>query len=199
VLYFYVALFVLSLGVAAADFVLRQQYGIKDFGFEREPKRDNHLIPARSLLPQTPTMWVAYALAVSVAGVLLALLDSTWYINLPLAVFAGHLCCFAIQYVGGGIVRRLRDQNAPTGDVVAGLEGYVTQEIPPDDYGEICFEYNGREFFSNALAVNGQRIEEFERVILIIEEDGLIFVEHITEWAEGFEPEESEKTRDEGQ
>jgi hypothetical protein len=180
---------VLSLGVAAADFILWQQYNIKDFGFEREKKRDLHLIPARNLLPQTPTMWIVYALALAVAGALLTLLDGTWYFNLPLAVFAGHLCCFLVQYVGVAILRRLRDGEQPTGDSVAGLEGYVTQEIPPDDYGEICFEYHGREFFSNALAVNGQRIEAFERVILIIEEDGLIFVEHITEWAEGFEEE----------
>lgn len=189
-IYIYTAILVISAGLLAADFTLRQLEGIKNFGLLdndkdfpllRDFRGQTHTIPVERLCPETPAMLITAATVFGAAGVFFDLMNMTWHVSIPCAFCAGLGACFLRQYVLVNLIDRLRKITPPVGEEMAGVEGYVTSAFPPDDYGEIAFEWKGREFRANALAVNGQHLPEYERVLLLYESDGFYFVEHITE------------------
>lgn len=181
-LYFYLCVLILSATFLVTDMVLLYMEKIKNFGLERklfEIKGDT--IPVEKFLPENLTMLFVFALSFGAAGVFFDLYGVWWYFSLPISIMSGMFVCFFIQYFLRILIDRNRGKTLPRGDLAAGAEGYAAGEIKGEDYGFIKFEFNDTEFLVPALSANGTTIPEYERVIILFEENGFYFVQSIRE------------------
>jgi membrane protein implicated in regulation of membrane protease activity len=138
-------------------------------------------IPIEKFFPENLTMVLAFSLAFGAAGMGMTLLGLYWFFVLPFAIMTGMVLCFVIQEALRRAVEKNTDKTPPEGDTAANVEGFVVEEIDGDDYGLIEFEFNGVTFRANALSANETPIPEYERVIILFEENGFYFVQSIRE------------------
>ena len=181
-LWFYIIISVFAAMLLITDITLRYMEKIKSFGMEKKLftfKGDT--IPIEKFFPENLTMVLAFSLTFGAAGMFLTFLGLDWYFVLPFAVMTGMILCFVVQEAFQRFIEKNTDKTLPTGDAAANLEGFVVEEIDGDDYGLIEFEYNDVTFRANALSANETPIPEYERVIILFEENGFYFVQSIKE------------------
>jgi hypothetical protein len=190
-IYFYITVTIAAAALLITDVVLRYMERIINFGVEKRLVRfKGETIPAEKFLPQTMTMVIIYFLSLGVSGMVFASIGFWWFLSLPLSIAAGMLVCFVLQHFLKSAVDRHKNRNVPQGDKAAGVQGFAYEHINGDDYGLIEFEYNDLTFHVPAVSVNGTTIPEFEKVIILFEQDGCFFVQSIKEVYEAVEGEE---------
>jgi membrane protein implicated in regulation of membrane protease activity len=183
-IYIYLIITVLSSALLITDMVLLYMEKIKSFGLERALFRlKGQTIPAEKFLPETLTMAFVTFLSLGVTGMLLVFTGLEWFFTLPLAIIAGMLVCFIFQYFIRNAIDKSTGRTLPKRDKAAGAEGFAIEEInnAGDGYGLIEFEYNNVRFRAPAVSAYETAIPEYERVIVLYEEDGVYFVQSIRE------------------
>jgi hypothetical protein len=156
---------------------------IKSFGLKRKlfSIKTSGLIPIEKCLPENITNLLVTGIAFSVAGYFFSRTDLPMLLYLPFVVMFGLLVCFVLQHVVLDKIVRRKALVPPKGDDCVGIEGCVTIPFSGETLGQITFEYAGTEFKVYAVSANGTDIPEFERVLILCEQDGAYFVEHISE------------------
>jgi membrane protein implicated in regulation of membrane protease activity len=181
-LYFYLGVTIIAAALLITDVVLRYMEKIKSLGIEQKLFRfKGETIPIEKFLPQSVTMVLGCLLTAGVSGVILDLIGFRWYLSMPFAVMTGLLVCFVLQEPLQSAVAKYKDKIVPRGDKAAGVQGFAYEDIEGDDYGLIEFEFNDLTFRAPAVSVNGTAIPEFEKVIILFEQDGCFFVQSIKE------------------
>jgi hypothetical protein len=181
-IYFYLTVTITAAALLAADVILRHMEKIKNFGVERMfLKFKGETIPIEKFLPLTVTMALTCFLSLGVSGMVLTHIGFRWYLSLPFSIAAGMFVCFVLQYFLKSTIDKYKNKTLPAGDKAAGVQGFAFEDIYGDDYGLIEFEYNDLTFRAPAVSANSTTIPEFEKVIILFEEDGCFFVQSIKE------------------
>jgi hypothetical protein len=190
-IYVYLTVTIIAAALLITDAVLRYMERIKNFGVEKKLfKFKGETIPAEKFLPQTMTMVLIYFLSLGISGMIFAGIGFWWFMSLPFAIMTGMFFCFVFQYFLKKAIDKHKQRNIPTGDKAAGVQGFAYEYIYGDDYGLIEFEFNDLVFHAPAVSANGTTIPEFEKVIILFEQDGCFFVQSIKEVYEAVEEEE---------
>lgn len=186
-IYFYVVIIVLSGIGLAFDFILRYTEKIKSFGMEKKLfSFQGKTIPVEKLLPENLTMVMVFLFVTGIIGCGFELSGIGVVLSLPCSIFAGCLTCFLIQYSFVSTMNKIKKLEKPKGELAAGVNGFLIEAITDDSYGKIRFEWKGISFEAPAMSVNGTELDEFEKVIIILEENGCYFVESVTEVYDAF-------------
>lgn len=181
-IYFYITIAVISGVGLIFDVILRYTEKIKSFGLEKKLfKFEGKTIPAEKLLPQNITMLLAYFLTAGITGILFETLGVVWFLSLPCALFSGCLFCFFVQYPLVLAVKKFKKLEMPRNLEASGIEGYLTNPITASEYGTVKFTWRGEVFEAPAFSANETELPEFEKVIIILEENGCYCVEGLAE------------------
>jgi len=183
-IYFYTALLIIAAALIVTDIILRQMENLKSFGFEKRLFNFKGAdIPIEKFFPETLLTALICLFSTGAAGVLLDVMGFRWYLSLPFSIMTGMLVCFVIQHFLQSAVDKYKDKTLPKGDKAAGVQGFAVEEINNDGagYGLIEFEYNDVIHRANAVSVNETTIPEFEKIIILFEEDGVYLVQSIKE------------------
>jgi len=183
-IYFYTAIVIIAAALIVTDIVLRQMEDIKGFGFEKRLFNfKGEDIPIEKFFPETLGTALFCLFSTGTAGVLLDIIGFRWYLSLPFSVMSGMLVCFFLQHFLQSAINKYKDKTLPKGDKAAGVQGFAVEEINNTGagYGLIEFEYNDVIHRANAVSVNETTIPEFEKVIILFEEDGVYLVQSIKE------------------
>jgi len=181
-IYFYAIVMVLAATLLTADMVLVYMEKVKSFGMEKKLfKLKGTTIPVEKFLPENITMVFVFFFVFGASGIFYEFLGLRWFFSLPLGIMSGMLVCFAFQFFLKSAIDKKTGKILPTGDLAADILGWVTEEIDGDGYGVIEFEHNDITFRAPAMSANQTRIPEYEKVIILFEENGFYFVESIRE------------------
>lgn len=182
IFYFYLSVAVLSGTGLAFDSILRYTEKIKSFGLEKKLfKFEGKTIPTEKMLPQNVTMMLVYFLSLGITGIFIDVLGAEWFLSLPCAVFSGFLVCFAVQYPIVLAVKKFKKREMPKGLEASGVEGHIVVPVTLSDYGTVRFEWKGDRYDAPAFSANGTPLPEYEKVIIILEENGCYCVEGVAE------------------
>ena len=92
---------------------------------------------------------------------------------IPTEDFIPHNITFAVVR----FLRRIRSKPIPKDADLSGTEAVCTVDIDGDSYGEIEFHYNNRKYTRPALSENETDIKKGEKVLVIMMNEDLCFVE----------------------
>jgi energy-coupling factor transporter transmembrane protein EcfT len=162
----------------AADMILRYIEKISEFGLnsKRLIKFKGKTVPYEFFFPNTIIMMLIALFVFGLSGLLFHAVLLRWYLSVPFSVLFSLFFCFAVQYP-----LHIIKNAPPRGEQAAGIEGFAVKAIPGDSYGLIEFEYKGVTYQKNAISEYETYIPEFERVIILFEENDVYIVESITE------------------
>lgn len=182
IFYFYLSVAVLSGAGLTFDVILRYTEKIKSFGLEKKLfKVEGKTIPVEKMLPQNVTMLLVYFLSSGITGIIIDVLGAEWFFSLPCAIFSGFLVCFIVQHSFTLAIKKFKKREMPKGFEASGLEGYIVSPVTVSDYGSVRFEWKGDRYEAPAFSANGTALPEYERVIIIMEENGCYCVEGFAE------------------
>ncbi len=155
---------------------------IGSFGMEKPLIRfSGSTIPIEKFFPANLTMLFVYTFFFGLSGTIYTEMGLYWYFTLPCAIMSGSILTFLIQYPIKNRKLKAEDRVLPKGDSAAGIEGKTLEPITEDDYGVIEFAWNGEVFRANAVSANYKYISAYERIIILLEENGFYFVESVKE------------------
>ncbi|MCL1823671.1 MAG: hypothetical protein FWG44_05665 [Oscillospiraceae bacterium] len=183
-IYFYLVWAVLAATLLITDMVLLYMVKMKSFGLERKLfKFKVKTVPLEKFLPENLTVLFAALLCMGISGIIFDVTQLKWYMSLPVAITSGFVLCFFLQYFLKNTVDKHTDKTLPLGDAAANANGWVVEEIDGvnGDYGLIEFEYKELKFRAPAMSANETKIPEYEKVIVLFEENGFYFVQSIKE------------------
>lgn len=171
---FYVMVTIVSAVAFTIDIILRYMEKIRSFGMEsRLHNIKGRIIPTEDFIPNNITLLCLFFMALGVSGILLTLLQVNALISFPVSVMCGMFMNFAIVR----ILRKIRSRPIPKEEDLSGTEATCTEDIDGDGYGEIEFLYKNRRYTRPALSENETDIKKGEKVLIIMMNEGLCFVE----------------------
>lgn len=171
---FYVMAAIVSTVAFTIDIILRYMEKIRSFGMEsRLHNIKGKIIPTEDFIPHNITLLCLFFMALGTAGILLTLLGINALVSFPVSVMCGMFMNFAVVR----ILRKVRSKPIPRDEDLSGTEAVCTSPIDGDGYGEIEFLYNNRKYTRPALSENETDIKKGERVLIIMMNEDLCFVE----------------------
>ena len=171
---FYVMVTIVSSVAFTIDIILRYMEKIRSFGMEAKLHNiKGKIIPTEDFIPHNVTLLCLFFMAVGVVGILLTLLQINALISFPVCIMCGMFVNFAVVR----ILRKARSRPIPGTEDLSGTEAVCTENIDGDGYGEIEFFYKNRRYTRPALSENETDIKKGEKVLIIMMNEGLCFVE----------------------
>ena len=171
---FYVMVAVIYAVAFTIDIILRYMEKIRSFGMEtRLHNIKGKVIPAEDFIPHNITLLCVFFMALGTAGILLTLLEINGLVSFPIAVMCGMFANFATVR----IMRKTKTRPIPKTEDLSGIQATCTENIDSDGYGEIEFTYKNRNYIRPALSENETDIKKGEKVIIIMMNEDLCFVE----------------------
>lgn len=192
----YLAIAVVSAVAFAADMILRYMEKIKGFGLEKELFAfRGKTIPIENFFPHSLTMIFAFCFALGLCGLVMELMSFGWYISLP----CGVICAMLVSFLSTAVkarVRRAKKEALPKKFDFSGKEAVVTDFIAGDGWGKVKLVYNDADYIFNAVSANETDIDEGEKVTVVLENDGMLFVERDDEVFDPLNEKEETKNAD---
>lgn len=171
---FYVMVTIVSSVAFIIDIILRYMEKIRSFGMEsRLHNIKGKIIPTEDFIPHNITLLCLFFMALGTAGILLTLLDINALISFPIGFMCGMFVNFAVVRT----LRKLRSKPIPKDEDLSGTEAVCISPIDGDDYGEIEFLYKNCRYTRPALSENETDIKKGEKVLIIMMNEDLCFVE----------------------
>ncbi len=171
---FYVMVTIVSVVAFTIDIILRYMEKIRSFGMEsRLHDIKGRIIPTEDFIPHNITLLCLFFMALGVSGILMTLLQVNALVSFPVGVMCGMFTNFAVVR----ILRKARSKPIPKTEDLSGTEAVCTEDIDGDGYGEIEFLYKNRRYTRPALSENETDIKKGEKVLIIMMNEGLCFVE----------------------
>ena len=171
---FYVMVTIVSSVAFTIDIILRYMEKIRSFGMEsRLHNIKGKIIPTEDFIPHNITLLCLFFMALGTGGILLTLLDINALISFPIGFMCGMFVNFAVVRT----LRKLRSKPIPKDEDLSGTEAVCISPIDGDDYGEIEFLYKNRRYTRPALSENETDIKKGEKVLIIMMNEDLCFVE----------------------
>ncbi len=171
---FYVMVTIVSTVAFTIDIILRYMEKIRSFGMEsRLHNIKGKIIPVEDFIPHNITLLCLFFMALGTAGILLTLLQINALISFPVSFMCGMFMNFAVVR----ILRKVRNRPIPKSEDLSGTEATCTADIDGDDYGEIEFLYKNCKYTRPALSENETDIKKGEKVLIIMMNEDLCFVE----------------------
>ncbi len=171
---FYTMVTIVSTVAFTIDIILRYMEKIRSFGMEaRLHNIKGRIIPTEDFIPHNITLLCLFLMALGTAGILLTLLEINALVSFPVCVMCGMFTNFAVVRT----LRRIRSKPIPKDADLSGTEAVCTTDIDGDGYGEIEFRYNDRRYTRPALSENETDIKKGEKVLVIMMNEDLCFVE----------------------
>ena len=188
----YLVIAVVSLVAFTMDMLLRYVEKIKRFGLEKDLfVFHGKTIPVENFIPHNLTMIFVFCFAFGLCGIALDLMGFMWYISL----FCALIFAMAVNYSEMFFIPLIKKQALPKDFDLSGMGAVVTDFISGDGWGKVKLVYKGREYLFNAVSANETDIDEGEKVTVVLENDGMLFVEREDEVFEPLkEIEEKPKT-----
>lgn len=179
---FFLVLLVVSFVALAAESILRAVYKIRDFGIEKRFfDFEASTVPVQDFLPHNFTDILVYTLSFSLCGLILSVLTMPEIGSIFCSVCFGCIAMYAKKHLFKKIWLEIKKERLPKNRPDIGDTALCSNEILGDGYGSIEFEYKGQRYTLPALSANETDIEEGERVTVVHKEQGICWVEKISE------------------
>lgn len=177
----YIIILVVSAVAFTADMILRYMEKIKRFGLEKE-LLDFHgkTIPFEDFIPHNITMIFVFLMTLSLSGLIMDFLLIQWYFSFPCAIIAAMLFnFFIIKVINKG--EKITKKTLPKDFDFAGKEAICVDFIAGDGWGKVKLVYNNKDYIYNAVSANETDIDENDKVLIVMENDNMLFVEKNSE------------------
>lgn len=179
---FFLVLLVVSFVALAAETILRSAYKIRDFGIEKRFfDFEASTVPIQDFFPHTFTDILVYILAFSFCGLVLSALTMPEIGSVFCSLCFGCVALYTKKHLLKKIWLEIKKERLPKDRPDIGDNAICSNEILGDGYGSIEFEYKGRGYVFPALSANETDIEEGELVTVVHKEQGVCWVEKVSE------------------
>ena len=179
---FYLVLLVLSVAALTSEAITRSAHGVKNFGLDRR-WLDFHgsTIPIEDFFPHNVTETLITLLSLAVSGLILMAMGMPGAASVFCGIIFAMLVNYGIKHAALPIAQKAKGTALPKNKPDVDDTALCTQRIAGDDYGEIEFSYKGKAYRFPAMSANETDIEEGEEVTVVHKEQGMVWVEKITE------------------
>lgn len=178
----FLVLLVVSFVALAAETILRSVYKIRDFGIEKKFfDFESSTVPIQDFFPHTFTDILVYTLAFSSCGLVLSVLAMPELGSAFCSICFGCVALYTKKHLLKRIWLEIKKERLPKNRPDIGDNAICSNEILGDGYGSIEFEYKGRGYVFPALSANETDIVEGERVTVVHNEQGICWVEKVSE------------------
>ena len=179
---FYIILLVLSFMALTSELITRSAHNVKNFGWDRR-WLDFHgsTIPIEDFFPHDVTETLIDMLSLSVSGLIMLAVGVPGVLTVFCGVIFAMLVNYGIKHLALPLAQKAKGAALPKDKPDLNDPALCTQRIAGDDYGEIEFTYKGAAYRFPAMSANETDIEEGEEVTVVHKEQGMVWVEKITE------------------
>lgn len=185
---FYIILLVLSFMALTAELITRSAHGVRNFGLDRRWLNfHGSTIPIEDFFPHDVTETLIDLLSLSVLGLILVAVGMPPVTSAFCGIIFAMLVNYGIKHIALPIAQKAKGTALPKDKPDINDPALCTGRIAGDDYGEIEFVYKGKAYRFPAMSANETDIEEGEQVTVVHKEQGMCWVEKISEELEEVE------------
>lgn len=179
---FFLVLLVVSFVALAAEMILRSAYKIDNFGVDKY-WLDFHgkTIPAEDFLPHNVSELLIFILAFSAFGLILSAFSMPAAGSVFCGLIFGSIIIYSKKHLFFDIYVRAKKEKLPRNKPDVDDRAVCREDILDGGYGSIEFVYMGRKYTLPAMSANETDIEAGEEVTVVHREQGICWVEKISE------------------
>lgn len=179
---FFLVLLVVSFVALAAELIMRSAYKIENFGVDRHWLNfHGKTIPFEDFFPHNVSELLIFILSFSAFGLILSALAMPGIGSVFCGLIFGGLAMYAKKHFFYNIYIGVKGERLPKNKPDVDDRAVCAEEIVGGGYGSIEFIYKGRRYVLPAMSANETDIEAGEEVTVVHREQGICWVERISE------------------